>query len=212
MLELATGTVLATAAGLNAYIPLLGLGLLARFSGLLTLPEGWHWLENEWVMGVLAVLLIVEFLVDKIPAADTVNDVLQTVVRPASGGLVLSAGAASSTVAVSDPAAFVSSGQIWPFVLGIVIALIPHGLKALSRPVLNAVTGGAAAPVLSTAEDAGAVTLTVLAFVVPLVALLLAVLVVWFLVHRLRKFRRMRNERRASNAKGPAPVWEPDLS
>ena len=77
------------------------------------------------------------------------NDVLQSVVRPASGGMVFAAGAASDTVAVQDPAVFVSSGQIWPFVLGIGIALIPHILKAVARPVLNVLTAGAGAAVAS---------------------------------------------------------------
>ena len=37
-MELLTGFGLAAAAGLNAYIPLLALGLLARFTDLVTLP------------------------------------------------------------------------------------------------------------------------------------------------------------------------------
>jgi Domain of unknown function (DUF4126) len=56
--ELLTGFGLATAAGLNAYIPLLALGLLSRFTDLVTLPHGWAWLENGWVMTIVAVLLV----------------------------------------------------------------------------------------------------------------------------------------------------------
>ena len=55
-MELLTGFGLATAAGLNAYIPLLALGLLSRFTHLVTLPHGWAWLENGWVMTIVAVL------------------------------------------------------------------------------------------------------------------------------------------------------------
>src|SRR6218665_2291645 len=102
MLEIITGVVLASAAGLNAYIPLLGLGLLSRFTEVVALPEGWRWLENEWALMLVGVLLIVELVVDKVPALDSVNDVLQTVVRPASGGMVFSAGAGSDTIAVTD--------------------------------------------------------------------------------------------------------------
>jgi hypothetical protein len=53
-MELLTGLGLATAAGLNAYIPLLALGLLSRFTELITLPQGWAWLENGWVMTIVA--------------------------------------------------------------------------------------------------------------------------------------------------------------
>lgn len=195
MLELITGATLAASAGLNAYVPLLGLGLLSRFTELVQLPAGWGWLENEWSLGILGLLLLIEVLVDKVPALDTVNDVLQSVVRPASGGMVFAAGAASDTAAVQDPAAFVSSGQIWPFVLGIGIALVPHILKAVARPVLNVMTAGAGAAVASFFEDLGAVALTILAVVVPVLALVLLVGIVVWLVRRLRRARRERTAR-----------------
>lgn len=201
MLELITGLTLASAAGLNAYIPLLGLGLLSRFTEIVSLPEAWAWLENEWALGVIGILLVVEVVVDKVPALDTVNDVLQSVVRPASGGLVFSAGATSDTIAVSDPETFMNSPSFWPFVIGVLIALIPHLLKLVSRPVVNAVTLGAGAAVMSTIEDIAAAAITVLAVVIPLVALALLVLfIVLFVmqVRRLRARRRTQAEQRAA--------------
>ena len=57
-MELMTGFGLATAAGLNAYIPMLLMGLLARFTTLISLPQGWTWLENGWVMAIVALSLI----------------------------------------------------------------------------------------------------------------------------------------------------------
>ncbi|MFD0803989.1 DUF4126 domain-containing protein, partial [Streptomonospora algeriensis] len=97
MLEILTGTGLASAAGLNAYIPLLTVGLLARCTDVLPLGEGWQWLEHPAVLGVLGVLLTLEFAADKIPVVDSVNDVVQTVVRPTSGGITFGAGASSVT-------------------------------------------------------------------------------------------------------------------
>ncbi len=196
MLELITGTVLAASAGLNAYIPLLGLGLLSRFTTWVQLPDGWSWLENEWALGILAVLLLIEVIVDKVPALDSVNDVLQTVIRPASGGIVFAAGSASDTVAVSDPAAFVTSAQFWPVLLGVLVALIPHALKAIARPVLNVLTAGAGAAISSTLEDLGAVALTILAVLVPVVALIALGVAVFLLVRRLRRMQRLRAEQR----------------
>ncbi|WP_053383767.1 DUF4126 domain-containing protein [Leucobacter celer] len=198
MLEIITGMTLAASAGLNAYIPLLGLGLLSRFTDLVQLPTAWSWIENEWALGVLGVLLVVEVLVDKFPALDSVNDVLQTVVRPASGGIVFSAGSSSDTFAVADPAEFVTSAQFWPFVLGVLIALVPHVLKAVARPVINALTAGAGAAVSSTLEDLGAVVLTVLAVIVPVLALVLLVAVVVVLIRRLRRALAERAARRDS--------------
>jgi hypothetical protein len=68
--ELLTGLGLATAAGLNANIPLLVLGLLSRFTDLITLLHGYGWLENGWVMTIVAMLLVIEVVADKIPALD----------------------------------------------------------------------------------------------------------------------------------------------
>ncbi len=58
MLEVLTGTGLAVAAGLNAYIPLLVLGLAGRFIDFVELPAAWAWLSNEWVLAILGALLL----------------------------------------------------------------------------------------------------------------------------------------------------------
>ena len=191
MLEVLTGTGLAAAAGLNAYIPLLLLGLGARFFDFLQLPGGWTWLENEWVLGILGVLLVIEFFADKIPAVDSVNDIIQTVVRPASGGIVFGGGAASETAAVTDPAAFFSSNQWVPIVSGVVIALLVHGAKTAARPALNMATFGLAAPVASFVEDGGSILLSLFAVVVPVLVVVALVGLVAVFVLLLRRRRRV---------------------
>jgi len=193
VLELLTGTGLAIAAGLNAYVPLLALGLAGRFLDVVQLPAAWSWLENEWVLGILAVLLVIELIADKVPVVDTVNDWVQSIVRPASGGIVFGTGATSETAAVSDPAAFVDSGGWVPIVIGIVIALLVHLAKMALRPAANALTAGAAAPVLSTIEDVGAVLLSLFALLVPVlvvVTLVGAVAAVTLTLRRARQRRR----------------------
>lgn len=197
MIEVLTGTGLAAAAGLNAYLPLLGIGLLARFTGLVTLPDAWAWLTDERLLGVVAVLLVVEVVADKVPVVDSINDVLQTAVRPASGGMVFAAGTTSQTLQVKDPSAFFADNAWVPVLVGVGVALVVHLLKASVRPVANSVTAGLAAPVLSAAEDAGAVALTVAAVVVPLLAAVGAVTIVVLLVRRLRRHRPKRARRPA---------------
>lgn len=200
MIEIITGFVLASAAGLNAYIPLLGLGLLARFTMFVDLPNSWEWLTSDWMLIILAILLLVEVLVDKFPVLDTINDTLQTLVRPASGGMVFAAGIGSETLAVDDPTALSSSDTFWPILIGVLVALVPHLLKSLGRPVLNAVTGGAGAVVASTLEDIGAVLLTLLAVIVPILALVLLIATIWFLIRRIRLATARRRMQRAQSA------------
>lgn len=201
MLELLTGAGLAAAAGLNAYIPLLVMGLAARFDWI-GLPSGWTWLSNEWVLGIIAVLLVIEIVADKVPAVDSVNDWIQTVVRPASGGIVFAGGIGTETVAVDDPDTFFSSGAWVPIVIGIGLALLVHLGKMAVRPVANLATGGLAAPVLSSAEDGASVVLVVLALVAPLLVVLgLALLVLGFVL-LARRSRARRRQRAAASAGG----------
>ncbi|MDO9590719.1 MAG: DUF4126 domain-containing protein [Microcella sp.] len=194
MLELLTGTGLAVAAGLNAYVPLLLLGLAGRFLDFVELPAAWMWLQNEWVLAILGVLLVVEIVADKIPAVDSINDWIQSIVRPAAGGIVFGTGSATQTAAVTDPSAFFESNQWVPIVAGIVIALVVHATKMFVRPAANALTAGAAAPVLSTGEDIGSVVFSLFAILIPIFVIiaLVALVVIVFSV-----FRRMRQRRQS---------------
>jgi hypothetical protein len=194
MLELLTGTGLAFAAGLNAYIPLLTLGLASRFLDFVQLPAGWAWLSNEWVLVIIGVLLVIEIVADKIPVVDNINDWLQTIVRPAAGGIVFGSGSSTSTALVDDPAAFFESNQWVPIVTGIVIALLVHGAKSASRPIVHAMTLGVGGPAVSAAEDASSVGLSIAALLLPvLVILLIAGIIVGF-VALFRRRRRSLDE------------------
>jgi len=190
MLELLVGSGLAAAAGLNAWMPLFALGLLDRFAPVIQLPPAWSWLSSDLALWITGVLLVVELVADKIPAVDSVNDVLQTVVRPASGGIAFGAGAGAETVRVDDPALFAHNGWV-PIAIGVVIALALHALKASVRPAANVATAGLAAPVLSASEDVSALALIVTAIFVPVVTgvLIVAVVVGGLLLRRRRRRR-----------------------
>lgn len=189
-MELLTGFGLATAAGLNAYIPLLALGLLSRFTDLVSLPHGWAWLENGWVMAIVAVLLVIEVVADKIPALDSVNDAIQTFVRPTAGGIVFGSGTAAQTSAVADPGAFAQSGQWIPVVIGVVTALAVSLTKSAVRPAANVATAGFAAPVLSTVEDGISVSLVFVAILLPVLVLVVLAALAWAVIALLRRRRR----------------------
>lgn len=189
-MELLTGFGLATAAGLNAYIPLLAMGLLGRFTTLLDLPPAWAWLQNGWVLVIIGALLAVEIVADKIPALDTVNDTIQTFVRPTAGGIVFGSGTAAQTAAVTDPGEFAHTGQWVPVAIGVLTALGVHLTKTAVRPVANVATGGVAAPVLSTVEDATSVVLVFVAILVPALVLVILAALIWVAAKLLRRRRR----------------------
>jgi len=185
-LSLATAFGLATAAGLNAYIPLFIVALLSRISSLVTLSEPYDALSSWWVIGALGVLMVVEILVDKVPAADTVNDVVHTLIRPAAGAVLF---AASTKVIGLHP--------ILAALCGVILAGGVHAAKATGRPVVTATTAGVGNPVVSTVEDVVSFVTSIIAVVAPYVAAALIVigllLILWW-VERRRK----RRSRRAS--------------
>lgn len=175
MLEALTGILsafgLSSAAGLNAYLPLLIVALTARYTDLIQLQAPWDALTNPWVIAVLVVLLVVEVVADKIPAVDHANDVIQTVVRPTAGAILF---ASSGNVI----------GDIHPalaLICGILVAGSVHGVKATFRPVVTATTGGIGNPVVSTVEDVASFILTVMAILAPILAFVLLVLTVWLI-------------------------------
>ncbi|MEV7007584.1 DUF4126 domain-containing protein [Streptosporangium sp. NPDC051022] len=192
MLAALTGLGLSTAAGLNAYIPLLVVGVLANLTDQIRLPQEFAWLSNGWVLVIIGVLLLAEIVLDKVPVVDSVNDMIQTVVRPASGGVVFSATEAAARL---DGSSWMSHNPWVGWVLGIGIALAVHLMKTTARPVVNATTAGIGAPVVSTMEDAGALGMSLIAIFLPLlvvVAVAALALFAWWALRRVRRRRALR--------------------
>ncbi len=158
---------LSASAGLNAYIPLLVIALMARFTNLITLNKPWDALTSWWIIGLLVVLVIVEFLVDKFPAINHVNDfIVQTFVRPAAGAIAFAASAKMIT----------NVHPVLAIALGILVAGGVHAVKSVAvRPAITAATGSAGNVPVSMAEDATSTTLSVMSVVAPVVVAIVLV-------------------------------------
>jgi hypothetical protein len=171
---------LSASAGLNAYLPLLIVALTARFTNLIQLNEPWDVLTSGWAIGALAVLLVIEMTVDKIPAVDTLNDIIQTVGRPAAGAILF---AASSGVV----------GDLHPvlaLVAGLLLAGGVHVAKTAARPAVTATTAGTGNWFVSIVEDILALIGTIMAILLPilvvLIVIFLAGLFLWWRSRRPR--------------------------
>jgi hypothetical protein len=181
-----SGFGLAAPAGLNAWLPLLIVGLAARFK-FITLSQPFTVLSETWVLIVLAILLLIEVFADKIPAVDSINDMIHTVIRPVAGGILFAAH--SGMVGGLDPT--------MSFVLGLLAAGSVHAVKAGARPLVTVTTGGIGNPLVSFLEDILSAGATILALAVPLLAaVLMALLLVLAAVFVLR-WRARRRKRRA---------------
>ncbi len=177
---LLTGLGLAAPAGLNAYLPLLILALAGRFSDAITLDRPFDVISTPWGIAVITLLLTVEIVVDKIPGLDHANDLIQSIVRPASGAVLTMASTADSG----------SINPVVALVLGLLLAGSVHAVKATSRPMVTLTTGGLGNPLVSTAEDGIAAVTAVTAIFVPIVAILLILLFGLLVLWGIRAGRR----------------------
>lgn len=194
MIAALTGMGLSAAAGLNAYIPFMIVALIARFTDIITLPESFAWIESPWAIGIGAILLLTELVLDKIPAIDTINDTIQTFIRPSMGGLIFAATTAAEDL---DKSTWMADNPWVGVVLGIVVSGLVHSGKMAARPAINAGTLGAGAPVVSTAEDAGSLSLSLVAIFVPILVIFALIALAWLLVWMWLKVRRWRKRRDA---------------
>ena len=173
---------LSASAGLNAYIPLLLVGLLARYTNLINLNQPWDTLANPWIILLLCVLVIIEMLVDKIPAVNHVNDLIQTLIRPAAGAIAF----AASTNVVTDVS------PVLALAAGLLVAGTVHVAKAGAvRPMVTATTGGAGNIPVSIAEDVVSIVLSFLAIVTPIIVgtllIIFAALIIYWLYRRANR-------------------------
>ena len=200
MLAALTGAGLSAAAGLNAYIPFIIVALIARFTDVIDLPHQYAWIESWWAIGIAAVLLLSEVVLDKIAIVDHVNDAVGTFVRPATGGLIFAATTAAEDF--EQGSSFMADNPWVGVLLGIITAGIVHTGKAVSRPVVNAGTGGLGTPVVSAAEDGVSVTLSLVAIFLPVLVVFLLLLLLWagFALWRRRRARRQETDRLMSEA------------
>ena len=193
MLAALTGMGLSAAAGLNAYIPFLVVALIARFTDYIVLPVGYEWIESNWAIGIGAALLLAEVVLDKIPAVDTINDTIQTFIRPSMGGLIF---AATTAAAQLDNSTWMKENPWVSVVLGVLISGLVHAGKMAARPVINLGTVGTGAPVVSTVEDVGSLGLSLIALIAPVLVIVCLALLAWVLIWMWLRVRRWRRTRR----------------
>jgi hypothetical protein len=165
---------LSASAGLNAYIPLLVIGVIAHyFPETLRLNAPWDLIANPWILILLGILVIIEMLADKVPAVNHINDLIQTVIRPAAGAIAF----AASAKVITDV------NPVLALACGLLVAGSVHVVKSAAvRPAVTATTGGAGNVPVSIAEDVVSFTTSLLAILIPILMGILLVLLVSFVI------------------------------
>lgn len=174
---------LSASAGLNAYIPLLVVGVIGHyFPNTLTLNQPWDLIANPWILILLGVLVIIEMLADKVPAVNHINDAIQTIVRPAAGAIAF----AASAKVITD------INPVLALACGLLVAGSVHAVKSVAiRPMVTATTGGAGNIPVSIAEDVAATGVSILALVLPIMMgtllIIFFALLAWWLSRRAQR-------------------------
>lgn len=178
----ALASVLAWASGLRLYFVICAIGL-AGYLGYIDLPSGLRVLQHPWVIGAAAVMLVMEFAVDKVPALDSAWDALHTFIRIPAGAL-LAAGATGDTLTALTVAAGLLGGTI---------TAGTHFTKAGGRALINTSPEPVSNWTASFTEDVLAAGGLWFALVYPLaflvVLLLLIAAMIWLLPRIARGVR-----------------------
>ncbi|HTL49296.1 MAG TPA: DUF4126 domain-containing protein [Steroidobacteraceae bacterium] len=179
ILSVATGIALAAAAGFRAFVPLLAAGIAIHF-GYLEPARGFDWLGEPIVLIALSVATLTEIAAYYVPGVDHALDLIGAPVAVIAG-IVAAAG-----VMVGLP-----DWLRWLTAIGAggAVATAGHALNAVGRAKTGAISGGIGNPAYSTAELVGSVLLSVLAFLMPVIALIAVAALGAFALQRWRRRR-----------------------
>ena len=182
MMTLSSGAV----SGIRPYLMLFVLGAAGRFLEIEQIPAV---MQRTDVLVIAAILLVVDFAADKIQFLDSVWDAIHTVVRPVAGGAIgyLLGGETDTTYAIVLG------------VVGLLSATGIHAAKATTRAAVNASPEPVSNVFVSVGEDVGAVVLSILAVLLPiiagiaalflLIAAIIATVMLWRFIRRIRARR-----------------------
>lgn len=147
ILALVAALGLSSTAGIRAVATLFAIGVASDINvgghPLLALNGHFTVLGSVPMLILLGVLTVVEIIIDKVPGLDHINDIVQTVIRPVVGAVIV-AGTANS----------LSDSNVWiAAAVGAVLAFAVHATKSTTRAASTATTAGIGNPVLSILED-----------------------------------------------------------
>lgn len=180
ILSLCLGLGLAAACGFRVFVPLLVLNLAVR-GGYVELGGSFDWLASTPALIAFGAATALEIAAYYIPAVDHALDTVASPLAVVAGVLV-----SASVITGMDPFLKWTLALIAGGGLAGAVQMVTTGTRGFS----GVTTLGIGNPVVATAEAAGATGLSLLAIVLPVVAVVLALVLVWFVARRVRRRRR----------------------
>lgn len=177
LLGICIGIGLAASCGFRVFVPLL-VTSVAAYSGDVQLAQGFEWLATPEAITAFTIATVLEITAYYVPWVD---NLLDTVGAPLAG----IAGTIMASSMITDVSPFLQ----WS--LGIIAgggtAAVTHMGFAAVRGASSALTGGLGNPVVSTIENIGAVVMSVLAIVLPLLVVAGIIVAAFFIVPQIPK-------------------------
>jgi hypothetical protein len=184
---LALASSLSLLAGWRLYFVTFVTGLAMK-TGWIDLPEQLAALDvlaNNWIIAIAGAGAIAEFFADKVAWIDSIWDSIHAFIRPVGGALL--------SLAIVDPGD--PAWQVGSVLLGGGAALLAHAGKAGARTIVNASPEPYSNVAVSTVEDVATVGLLSLAIAYPVVAAVIAGVLValslWLVIAARRALRRV---------------------
>lgn len=171
------GVGLASATGFRVFLPLFFVSLASYFNWL-PMQESWMWLASLPALIVLGVAMLFEILAYYIPFVDNLMD-----------SIAIPLSAIAGTVLFSSQ--FTETNEVLKWGLGIIAgggtaATISTALSGL-RVASSTSTAGLGNPVVSTVENTGATVMSVLAVFLPILAILITAVLLYYFIRFGRK-------------------------
>ena len=182
VLGLCIGIGLSAACGFRVFVPLLVMSV-AALMGWFEPMKGFEWLAIPSVCVALGIATVCEIAAYYIPWVDNVLDTVATPVAMIAGTL--------TTMAVSTGEMSQFASWAAAIIIGGGTATAVQMSTVAVRGVSTVTTGGIANPVVSTVEWIGAVIVSIMAMLLPV---LVAILVVIFIFLAVRWIKRKRQE------------------
>jgi len=180
ILSLFAGVGLAAATGFRVFVPLLGMSVAGSL-GILPLSSNFEWLSSPVAIGALAIATVLEVGTYFVPWLDNLMD---TIAAPAAVG----AGTIAAVSVLGDSSPFLTWAVA--IVAGGGTAGVVHAGTSGARAISSATTGGVANPALALGELVASVSMTVLAILVPVAAILLVAWMLYWATTRWGRWRR----------------------
>ena len=176
IISICLGIGLSASVGFRVFVPLFVLSLTA-YTGAWELNDSWQWIGSLSALIVLGVATVVEIFAYYIPYVDNALDSVAIPLAAIAGTAVMVSTVADLSPVITWALAIIAGGGT---------AAAVAGSSGATRLASTATTGGVANPVVSTVETTASIGLSIIAVVLPYLAIVL-VLILFYIIFRVYK-------------------------